>query len=252
MQRIVKNTPVGNAIIDNVLYSAWSTDENRYEGDIYYGLIGSDNRALLVNSFLAEQHSKCCYCMKDIVAHEVTIEHIIPQKATLVDFNSYLTVDEFSTLLHKEIFDRNNWIIPPARYPHDLGYNNLIASCNSSSHCNNKRGKVYIDPFMYSDVMITTIYYEQNGSMFTESVNVEALHLNNDFLKMIRKLWFLISKKLENLAGINDAVQLQSMVDEVIYNENERFIETFSGEASKVSELFKYKWFFNYYKEIRD
>jgi hypothetical protein len=249
MLRINKNTPAGNLVIDGVLNLAWSEIENRYEGDLYYGLINSPVKNQLANLFLVEQANRCCYCMKEINAGEVSLEHIIPQRATLEEFNPYLTVSELSdTVIHNNNFDRNNLVIPPPRYPHDLGYNNLIASCDSSSHCNNKRGKGFISPFMYNDAMINDISYEPFGGLFTTSVEVEALKLNNDLLKMIRKLWYLIAKKMETLIGLNNKEDLQTIVDEIIANEDEKFIETFSGAASRVSEVFHYRWFFDYYK----
>ena len=139
-------------------------------------------------------------------------------------------------------------VIPPLRYPHDLGYNYLVASCDSSTHCNNKRGKAFISPFMYDINLVNDISYEPFGSLFTSSVEVDALNLNNDFLKMVRKLWFLIAKKIQTLAVINNVADLQTIVDELIATENEKFIETFSGDASRVSEVLKYRWFFDYYK----
>ena len=249
MQRINKNTPAGNLIIDGVLNSAWSDDENRYEGNLYYGLINDHNRTLLLNLFLIEQNNLCCYCLREIIAEEITIEHIIPQNVTQDQFNSYLTVVELSdTLIYKSTFDRYSQIIPPQLYPHDLGYNNLIASCGSSTHCNNKRGNRFISPFMYNEIMVSDISYEPFGGLFATTVDIEALKLDNDFLKMVRKLWFLISQEIENLEGINNTSDLQLIVDDVIPNLEDIFIETFSGVASKVSEVFKYKWFFNYYK----
>jgi hypothetical protein len=205
MQRIIKNTLAGNLIIDGVLNSAWNTVENRYEGNLYYGIIDKNSRTKLVTLFLAEQNCMCCYCMKEIIANDVTIEHIIPQNASIAEFNTYLSVTELSsTLIHQSIFDRNNLIIPPLRYPHDLGYNNLIASCDSTTHCNNKRGKAFITPFMYDEEIVNDISYEPFGSVYSTTAEIEELKLNSDFLKMVRKLWFLISKKIKTLNGINN------------------------------------------------
>ena len=249
MQRINKNTASGNAIIDRVLALAWSTSENRYEGALYYGLIDNQSRTTLIGLFLAEQNGLCCYCLKEIGPDDVAIEHIIPQGATQQEINKYITVQELSnSLIHKDLFIRTVYTIPPIRYPHDLCYNNLIASCVSTSHCNHERGKKYISPIMYDTGLINALSYEPSGSIFTTAAQIDALKLNNDFLKMVRKLWFLISKKIQNLIGINHATDLQPIVDEIIANESLIFIETFSGETSKVSEVYKYKWFYDYYR----
>lgn len=250
MQRINKNTPAGNQIIDRVLSAAWSQDENRYEGKIYYGLLSEASRIQLKNLFLDEQNSKCCYCLKDITIDDISVEHIIPQNISTEEFNTYLVVPELTeNVIHKNNFDRNTHNIPPQRYPHDLGYNNLIASCKSSTHCNNKRGNAPISPFIYDDEMIQTIFYDPTGSVFTTTAQIDALKLNNDFLKMIRRLWHLITHKVESLDEIINTNSLQIIIDEIIINEEEKYIETFYGESSKVSVVFKYKWFFNYYKQ---
>lgn len=250
MQRINKNTPAGNQIIDGVLNSAWSQEENRYEGNIYYGLLNEGSRIQLKNLFLVEQNNKCCYCLKEITIDDISIEHIIPQNISIDDFNTYLVVPELTeNVIHKNTFDRNTQKIPPQRYPHDLGYNNLIASCKSSTHCNNKRGNASISPFIYDDEMIQSISYEPTGSVFTTLAEIDALKLNNDFLKMIRRLWHLIAKNIESLDEIINANTFQNIVDEIIVNEGEKYIETFSGESSKVAVIFQYKWFFNYYRQ---
>lgn len=250
MQRIYKNTPIGNQIIDRVLNAAWSPDEDRYEGDIYYGLLNEASRIELKNLFLAEQNSKCCYCLKDITQDDMSIEHIIPQKISTEEFDTYLVVPELTAnVIHKDNFDRTTHDIPPQRYPHDLGYNNLIASCKSSTHCNNKRGNSQISPFIYDDEMIHSISYEPTGSVYSALAEIDALKLNNDFLKMIRRLWHLLTHKIESLDEIININILQTIVDEIIINEGEKYIDTFSGESSKVSVIFQYKWFFNYYKQ---
>ena len=249
MQRINKNTLAGNLVIDGVLNTAWSIEEGRYEGNIYYGLLNEESKGNLRTLFLKEQGNKCCYCLKEITQEEITIEHIIPQKVSEEEFNSYLTVPELSTqVIHKNAFDRSTLNIPPERYPHDLGYNNLIASCDSSTHCNNKRGNAFISPFMYDDTLLQDISYEPFGSVFTTTTEIDALKLNNDFLKMVRRLWHLIAKKIDTLDEILNQNTLQNILDELIINEGEKYIETFTGETSKVSEVYRYKWFFNYYK----
>lgn len=107
MQRIIKNTVAGERVIDLVLSNAWCTLSNRYEGNIYYGLIDNPSRTQLIRLFLTEQHNKCCYCLREIPIDEVTIEHIVPQRVTVANFPQYLTVPELSaSLIHKDNFDR--------------------------------------------------------------------------------------------------------------------------------------------------
>lgn len=251
MQRIYKKIAEGNLIIDNVLNSAWSQLENRYEGNIYYGLLDAQNRSNIIRLFLMEQNGKCCYCMQTLTIAQVTIEHIIPQNANEIEYLEYLTVPELSgTLIHKNLFDREHHIIPPQLYPHDFAYNNLIASCNSKIHCNNKRGKTFIQPFLYYDNLERICSYEPFGSCYFDGslIDIDPLNLNNDFLKMVRKLWFLIARREATIAHITTAGELQLVVDEIISNEEDKFIETFTGPSSRVPDLIKYSWFFDYFK----
>jgi len=58
-------------------------------------------------SLIHEQHCICCYCEKRINTATSTIEHLLP-------------IDKFPKL--------------------QLDYDNILASCNSGNHCNQKRG----------------------------------------------------------------------------------------------------------------
>lgn len=251
MYRIHKNTDQGNSIIDETLDEGWSNEENRYEGNIYYGLLNNTRRENLIQLMLIEQGSICCYCMKEITVEDTSIEHIIPQASSDIILQTYLTVPELSnSIVHRDFFNRNTRIIPPELYPHDLGYNNFIASCRSSVSCNNKRGNKNISLFMYDDLMVDSISYESFGSCVPLSmdINIDALNLNNNFLVMVRRIWYLISKEDTIIEEISNPESLQLLVNELVVGLEDKYIETFSGENSRVPELIKYRWFLDYYR----
>lgn len=249
MYRIIKNTNDGNLIIDENLTQAWSHQENRYEGNLYYGILSRDERTRLINLMLHEQNSLCCYCMKQIESSDVTIEHIIPQHAGTVEFNTYLTVEEFNQTIHKDNFDRYSNIIPPDGYPHDLSYNNLIASCDSKTHCNNKRGSQFVSLLVYDDIMISNLTYEPFGSItVTEDISIKPLNLDNDFLKMVRRVWFEIAKRFPEIQSFESLHNLTQLLDEVLPYLEDKYIDTFYN-SPKVVDLFKYRWFYGYFLE---
>ena len=64
----------------------------------------------------------------------------------------------------------------------------------------------------------------------------------------VRKIWYLISKTDTDIEEISNPESLQLLVNELVVNMEDKYIETFSGENSRVPELIKYKWFLNYYR----
>ena len=136
----------GTQLIDKLLEDSWNEAENRYVGVDYDGLSKPDCRKLM----LSEQQNLCCYCLGRIHSDNTTLEHIIPHKIEKEKFNEYLVVAVLTdNVIHKQDFDRNVKEIPPLKYPHDIAYHNLIASCDSKTHCNHFRGDKPIYPLIY-------------------------------------------------------------------------------------------------------
>jgi hypothetical protein len=252
-----KNRIQGNAIVDSLLTEAWDDTENQYKGADFDGLNIKNRRSELVQLMLEEQCKNCCYCLKELKADElqkkgnITIEHIIPQSIEKEKFNSYLIADELNDhVIHKDDFPRNIKQIPPEKYPHDICYSNLIASCDSTEHCNNLRGNREIKPFIFDRDIESKVVYDAAGLIDCEeySSSIENIGLDSSNLIIIRKIWRKLSLRIKNPDQITNEkidVELYSLIDDPDYF---NIIETFT--PSQQAELKDYHWFYNYYKNI--
>ena len=159
-----KNLPQGDEIIDQLLSESWNAEESRYIGADYDGLRAPLYKVPLTDLLLDEQRMTCCYCMKVLQSTDVTIEHIIPQGITMDDMENYLVVRELTDhLIHKDRFDRTVEQQHPDKYPHDIAYSNLLASCYSQEHCNHFRGSKEIKPFFFDPDIELKVKYDVAG-----------------------------------------------------------------------------------------
>lgn len=247
----------GNAIVDKLLDEAWDDTDLQYKGADYDGLNCNEYRRELVPLMLEEQGNRCCYCLKELRTDEyrkkgnITIEHIIPQSITKEKFNSYLVAQELNDhVIHKDDFQRNIRHIFLDKYPHDICFSNLIASCNSKEHCNNPRGNKDIKPFMYDSDIESKVVYDAAGLIDCEEykTSFENIGLDSPDLTIIRKIWRKLSSRIENPEHVTHEeidVELYSLIDDPDYL---KIIETFT--PSQQAELKDYQWFNNYYKII--
>jgi hypothetical protein len=246
-----KNEAAGKQLVDNLLTDSWCNIDNCYKGADYNGL--SNYRSPIVRLMLDEQDSLCCYCLREIVETNTTLEHIIPHKINPTDFPSYLVIDELTNnVIHKDSFIRNQRVIPPNKYPHDIAYHNLIASCDSNAHCNHYRGNSKIEPLIFDKNIETRVEYDRAGNAFSETYENElemlGLSLINSPLRFIRKIWHELAQKFKNISDITEEI-----IEDVIYDLISRFngtqiIDDFTGDPSYKLDVLKYKWFFHYYK----
>jgi hypothetical protein len=239
----------GNLIVDNFLENAWNETENLYLGADYSGLSNAQYKGPLINLMLEEADSKCCYCMKEVVSQETTIEHIIPQAIPEESFNSYLVVDELTEhVTHKDTFIRNLRIIPPEKYPHDIAYSNLVSSCNSNKHCNNFRKNKDIEPFLFDERIAQKVTYDVAGLIDCDEYmqSFENLGLISDSLNRIRRIWKKLSLEIEEPVQLTEEridLELYSLIEDPEYI---TIIETFT--PTEQSSLKHYQWFYNYYR----
>jgi hypothetical protein len=251
-----ENAAKGYQIVDTLMDDAWNEDDKKYFGFNYNGL--SDKQKYgdkIIELLLSEQQDICCYCMKKIKTDETSIEHIIPQTVSETDFYQYLIVSELAdNVIHKNHLNTQVKLEQLEKYPHDIAYHNLIASCISKIHCNNKRGNIFIEPFIYYNDIQDRVWYEKNGSMGSDEFIdflEDALGLNHDQLKYIRKLWQLISKKFDTIPITPQ--ELEDMIYDAIALDDDlvMLLERFGGKESDLSKIFyKYEWFFFYYKDL--
>ena len=158
----IPNEVLGKQIVDELLFDCWDNVYNIYKNADYLDLSRPHYKSRLQDLLLQEQSNLCCYCMKELVNyHTTTLEHIIPHKSKVGIFSSYLTRDELTNnVIHRDNFDRYTKVIPLVKYPHDIAYHNLIASCNSNIHCNNYRSDKKIEPLIFDANIETLVEYD--------------------------------------------------------------------------------------------
>lgn len=246
------NSAAANQIVDSLLTNCWNEEETCYLGADYEGLSQTQYRDPIVASMLKEQSNLCCYCLKEIHNGDTTLEHIIPHNVKEADFQNYLLVDELTNnVIYKNGFNLNVKHIPPAKYPHDIAYHNLIASCNNNSNCNHYRKSKFIYPFIYDPNIESKVEYDSEGIAFSAEY-LDALAATgistNPLLKIYRKIWKILSaEKNESNEVTNDDIELTILTLEGD-TKFTQLLSNFYDNPSKKDDLLKYKWFFDYYK----
>lgn len=234
---------------------------------------GSPYRGWL-DLLLQEQECRCCYCMRELAADEVSVEHLVPEsfegldeteefefycsKATLIRDN-IMTGNEFDQLAGKRQIDVESLI----KMPHLIAHSNLFPACKTECDgcsCNNNRGNKRILPLMLMEDVDSWMYYDENGEMFLTyhetkiaDNTISHLDINTQTQKEIRHLWFLFSRK-----GIE-----QDVAREASFSEKERLLTT-AFDTDKIYSMpstyikyftkdsywklfLQYNWFYTYY-----
>lgn len=256
------NPNEGTTIVNQLLADSWNGETNRYDGADYDGLKKPKYKNQFTQILLNEQNNLCCYCMKALEFAKTTLEHIIPQEVSVTNFSKYvvvdgLVIDEFiNHVIHKDVFDRNTCTIPPVLYPHDIAYHNLVASCNSNKSCNHYRSDKFIKPLMYDADIENKVEYDKEGIAFSaehdygEELAAIGISTNHE-LKMYRKIWKELATEKESPDEVTD----EDIELVVLTLENDEkhpnMLNNFYGKPSKKEDLKKFKWFFDYYKNLR-
>jgi 5-methylcytosine-specific restriction endonuclease McrA len=247
MEFIEKDTTKGCYLIDAFLEKAWNEHENEYIYLNYDNFIYKNSAFKLV--LLEEQKNLCSYCMRHINKDNLTCEHLIPQKLNKNEKQNelayYLSVIG-QWVVHKKDFDYNNKIIPPLKYPHDIAYHNLVASCDK---CNNNRNDEPIKFWMYDSTIKLTTEYAPNGFLVNEQYQdcFDLVKLNSDFLKKIRCIWYFLASEFNSVDDVNGD-SLEEYLYSMASNENIPFIEDFIGNKNNQKTILDYKYFFDYFK----
>lgn len=242
------NKVSGTAIVNELLNDSW--DENVYYGANYDGLKKPKYKQRFSELLLNEQENYCCYCMKQITDHSITLEHIIPQASSEDDFNKYMVVSELiDNVIYRSHFDWSKKHNPNDKHPHDIAYHNIIAACSS---CNNNRGDNPIFPLIYDRDIANKIFYDRGGNISCTSyendlVNIGFL-LSKSPLNLIRLIWYKLSQAFECVEQIK-AEAIDDIINDLIISYDDiSIVDNFLGEPSYNSEVIKYHWFFMYYK----
>jgi len=267
MQFIEKNNPIAIEIIANFLESHWDAASSKYNNAAKY----DDNtfpKQRLSAALAEEQNYCCCYCMRRIDGERITLEHFIPKgsKTTEAIFDKYIAADASNVLrdnvVFKPNFDKSTHISAaplPHKYPHDVAYHNLWAACDTNKTCNNGRGDTYIKPFLYDAQAVGFIAYAKDGFVVSEeddelnaNVLAKALNLNSEFLKLVRKIWFRLSRNenFRNATDISkDAVE-ESVYDNFTDLENvDNLNDFFPIDDNAKNTILDYPYFFDYYRQ---
>lgn len=253
MEYIEKKRHVeAHALIDGFLQRHKEKHGGVYQGDLYR-FLGADfiygqpkTRAALIDILSAEQHGRCCYCMRridNIHPQECTIEHVIVNHPeTDDDYNQYLGLNtdlDMADMLPALDFIAKQ--LPPPPYPHSVAYENVLISCAGHCHlgvgtsftCNNHRGHKFVHPLPLMRNVSKEIRYKSNGFVYwinetnTENPTIEALGLNYDVLKLIRRLWHKLSfMKLDALNCDRSAIIYEVLGDLLEEGTNDAIIQT--------------------------
>ncbi|MEB2778088.1 hypothetical protein SYJ56_22435 [Algoriphagus sp. D3-2-R+10] len=243
----------GKTIVNNLLKACWDNDENKYKNANYDTLSKDPFKTNFKEVLLEEQNNLCCYCMKNLSNNNTTtLEHIIPHKSKKEEFDIYNHPNLNDNVLHMDEFRRDLNIIPPNKYPHDIAYHNLIASCDSNTHCNHGRGNKPIKVLIYNPNIHDEIEYNRKGHAYSEEYLDDLATLGistNKNLILYRMIW----SEIANNTTINPKDLTDNKIEEIILNMDyadnfSKVIDIFFDSPSKKPELLKYIWFFTYYK----
>lgn len=223
---------------------------------------------------LKEQENRCCYCMRELKANEVSVEHLVPESfkgldeaeeyafysskaSTIRDY--VITGNAFDKLANKGPIDINNLV----KMPHLIAHSNLFPACNTECKgctCNNNRGNKRILPLMLMEDVDSWMRYDENGELlltYHESKiaydTISHLDINTPTQKETRHLWYRFSRKKiapeeAKAATFNDRErQLTTAFDtDKIMNLPSAYQKYFT--ADPYWEIFlQYNWFYTYY-----
>ena len=189
------------------------------------------------------------------------------------DYYAGVSADIHNNVELGSVFDANaqanaGRIDDIARFPHLIAHSNLFPACKNDipgCSCNNFRGNKRVLPLMLMDDVETFVDYTEEGKMelLFEDIDMvqktlEALDINTNELKLIRKLWYKFSRMQirldENTELTSERVNgwlrdvLHLGETDVIPLEYQDFAqEEADGSLRKFKLFLQYYWFYDYY-----
>lgn len=235
---------------------------------------------------LDEQDRYCCYCMRRLEEDEVSVEHVVPESLEGFDereeFGFYAAhadcIDNHVALgseVAQQAFPTNESVAALTKFPHLIAHSNLTAACmwkKTSGEeigccCNNSRQNNRILPFMLMPDVEQHVIYSTDGTLQvlypnTDNIVVDTikrLNINNDTLKEIRHIWYLISLTQYNYHYIANLDEVErSALFKTLFLKNsfaeveERYRKYAHGINSQTpvywNLLMKYDWYLDYYR----
>jgi hypothetical protein len=201
-------------------------EDGKYPEDLYGAFMGDPScKDLFVARLLDDNNHRCCYCMRDIQG--TSLEHMIPRAVkTKSGYEKYFEkesqLDADNMMLAQEFLDKSK-DVPP--FPHTLAYENLIPSCignlpsKSAKCCNNYRKDQFVYPLVFRPEIHEEVKYYNNGNITwpedpEETIpTLTKLGLDCLELKMIRRIWYYLSK---NGLGCEEANRDKTIYDLLI------------------------------------
>lgn len=265
----------------------WRSDIMQYNGLYYDRSRLEDLAATLVDEQKdTDGNSYCCYCMRKLYLKDtadghkgnVTLEHIVPQRIKNTEWDadkdryqqfpnlndSHITVC-FKGELSEE---QKKTKLTGMPYPHFISYHNLVASCDGTTFennkmqgcrcCNNKRQERFVLPIFLKDELAHGIHYTKKGELDYNDEEVydgewfdaNHLNLNNYWIKLVRRLWYKISKSEYTVKDIDEARANQALRQEIIDDiDSGNEILSWNENDSAWSLLSEYSWFYQYYRK---
>jgi hypothetical protein len=224
-----------------------------------YSEFKNPQKQKLIDLLLKEQNSRCCYCMRNLNVKKdgITLEHVIPRSVkNKTTFDEYIKSD--TVLNETNVCLESEFLADPKTppFPHTIAYQNLIVSCsgkyfpsNKASHCNSFRGNLDIKPIVLYNTIISDIEYKANGFIIwtkeTDDIpTIEKLGLNDDLLRMIRRIWFYASTINNNLLDLDISQREKFLYKMLADVKDEEFDMLFNFAKDTYWELLrKYDYF---------
>jgi hypothetical protein len=191
--------------------------------------------------------------MKSLVNdHTTTLEHIAPHQCDVVEFNKYNFPAIVQNVTHSSLFDRAMHLVIPGLYPHDIAYHNLLASCDSKSHCNNYRGERFINCPFYDNLISQKVEYDEEGNAFSaeylDDLEIVGISVNPSLI-VTRKIWFELAKRKNTFDDVTNDDILEVIAEITVTDKFQTVLNDFWVLPPEKTGLVKYKWFFDYYKQ---
>lgn len=220
----------GHAITDEYLHTVYTRMGGKYPQDLYkqFGKEIDDAhgnvffRARMMKEVLIpEQAGRCCYCMRKLDGClRPNVEHVVPNHPK--DDAEWDTYFKRTPFVNVHCCRSDKWLSSPSPcppYPHSVAYENLLASCdgdllntgNKAATCNLKRAHREVLPLALMQDVDQRLVYHSNGwvSWYDENdllgaASISRLRLNDELLRLIRKIWFFASDNGVDLSKITN------------------------------------------------
>lgn len=276
----------GHQIVNSFLRKAWNEQEGKYVNCDFSSFKRDGKMECLLHH---EQGGFCCYCMRHLaVGGHTSIEHVMPHHCKIkngkVDYKTINYYKRFNKNCRKVTYIHLNgstrqWHVG-LLYPHFCAYENLVLSCDGSLFtdedrarniypsklhlcCNEHRGNTKIVPLFFIPNVNDLFVYKDNGSIGISkkvkspqcqielSNTIDALALEHEHLKNIRKVWCYIAKNHQysvdevQSAIHDDALRINILADcGVPVNIGKRV-----NHPIYWSLLCDYYWFYRYFSQ---